>query len=246
MSYLTSLHNFASQAYRIVRYDEGLGPQFSRLMDRVSPLRKHTKRDFEIDFGPFEFSIRNPKTTLGVSGKAAFAVGGSLHSRQGQIEKQEIAVTVFLKTTGEAKSFPTEAVGEPGCILRRFHFDMDSGVDDKTRPSSHFQYGGNCQPHYLPRGWSLAHYNLGKNFRVPRVPMPAWDLILVLDCMLNQVQTQWSTLPLEPWWKRAVVSSEDRFLKTYFSDCSTHIARTSRTESLLDFCDKRPCRLPIE
>ncbi|MFX0091846.1 MAG: hypothetical protein ACFFBD_08805 [Candidatus Hodarchaeota archaeon] len=100
-------------------------------------------------------------------------------------------------------------------IIRRFHFDVDTGIKKILKPKCHVQYGGkahekNSMPHL--------NYLINPEIKKPRFPFPPLDIILLLDLTTRQFVTSLGKkFVKESFWKNLVKKSERARLNEYYN-----------------------------
>jgi len=190
--------------------------------------RRRGFQGFSISLDPnWEIPI-DPCPILGVKGDAKLVVGGRISVTREPIIEQSIALAILLEA-GEHISLPnnkqSEALGKGDRVLiRRFHFDYDTGLGSPGYPRSHLQYGGKFSGHIAVPNVQYRLYSID----MPRIPFPPFDLVLALDFFLRQFQTPLKDMVEESRWLSLVKTSEHLWLRGYFQEVSDHLAPTER------------------
>ncbi len=97
-----------------------------------------------------------------------------------------------------------------GRVLLRCHFDLAN--PDQQGPKYHLQYGGN------PRDEEFCWFP--KQVRLPRIPYPPMDLILVCQLVAtNFFWDEYGEFHDTPEWKGALTRSQEHLLRTYYTEC---------------------------
>ncbi len=105
-------------------------------------------------------------------------------------------------------------------IVRRFHFDYDTG-DLEDHPMFHLHYGG-APEDLLEKN----HYCLLAKLACPRIFFPPMNLALVFDLIIGEYNTVLGKGLLSKGdWKKIIRASEDIILKPYFKLCHEYFEK---------------------
>lgn len=120
-------------------------------------------------------------------------------------------------------------------IVRRFHFDIDTGGNAQRKsvmkPKCHIQYGGEA---YELRFNPTLKYTLASWIEKPRFPFPPIDIVLLLDFTLSQINTSLGHKFVdEHYWKKLVRESEKLRLKEYYDQIHQHLGNFSSEKRTL-------------
>jgi hypothetical protein len=185
----------------------------------------------------WEFEL-DSEIFCGPRGTTKLVFGGTIAIQNGRLKNQSFAVCITFE--------PKEQVGEPICslhachpinkteceVVRRFHFDLDFDLEKRDRPLSHLQYGGKFDQSHMQTENTI-NYRLFKAIDSPRLPIPPYDPVLILDMFLKQCSTRQGGSLRSSKWQSLVKTSEELFLKRYFDAANKHLNKASRT-SLYD------------
>lgn len=171
-------------------------------------------------------------------------------SRRGQQDCIQVVMGAVIRTAGGMltyQSIPMNVVVKPGCFAhdppwctrpaespsatstRRLHFDFDASVS--KWPKNHLQIGGNAQELRTAGNY---HYAVAEDPSEPRVPAPSLDLVLALDLVLREFDTNLE-LPQDAEWRNLVFRSEKLCLKPYFEDLLAHLGAESADLPLIEY-----------
>src|SRR5260221_7194676 len=103
-------------------------------------------REFVVSLSPnWEIPV-DPCPVHGVTGATKLIVGGSIHVSEGPTLLQSIVVGLLLESQEHVSANNNKQAERlsPGdrVLIRRFHFDYDTDLQNSNWPRSHLQYGG--------------------------------------------------------------------------------------------------------
>lgn len=127
------------------------------------------------------------------------------------------------------------SIVENSRIIRRFHFDVDTGAKaEEERPKCHMQYAGDAQNEIEH---AAVTYDLDHWLIKPRLPFPPIDIVLLLDLMLRQMGTAIGRkLVEEPFWKSLVRESERFTIRDYYSQIDRYFGSSSKSTLFETLC----------
>ncbi|MFB6186399.1 MAG: hypothetical protein ABEI86_05975 [Halobacteriaceae archaeon] len=200
--------------------------------------------NWELDISPnWVFDLEDGHDFESSQGKAV--IGGHIVVEEGEYQEYSFNLSILQKEYGPRDVEMDKAVNGALCcsvdnhdtwtIVRRFHFDIDSGeADHEAKPVSHFQTGGKFPDgHGIPRDIHYCRTELDK----PRIQYPPMDLVLVLDMVLDQYTNlspnrdkHWTNLVSKServLWAPYYKEIGSRYIRGDFNDIATDLMKNS-------------------
>lgn len=174
-------------------------PQISGYAKRIFSKLKSYKDDANWSLSidpPWIISIENDKDFRNRS--AYLLISGKVEVRNAAFTFYSFSVCIVIDSK----------------IVRRFHFDVDTGISTILKPKCHMQYGGKAfEQNFMPD----LNYSVDPGIKKPRFPFPPIDIILLLDLALRQFGTSiGQKFVEEAFWKSLVKQSERIRLNDYY------------------------------
>lgn len=169
-----------------------------------------------IEIPIFEIPITDPKLH---GHNPTFLIGGWMEFQEGILTGYSYLVSIVFSTEAEHKRKYSEhterGLNAQSCclyrkphtkrVVRKIHFDYDQNRE-QIDLKKHMQIGGK-----FPESTDIAHADFhycSEHFlEEPRIPIPAFDFILLLDLMIRQFQTPLDTWKDEGEWNKIVEDS---------------------------------------
>lgn len=205
-----------------------------KVLSTLRGIESSGSKKWNLNISPNLLFTVNNDNFCGPLGETKIAIGGFMKSDGDVLYEHSIAVS-FIYTPYEDECSTSEMycctdlkAASPQ-IVRRFHFDFDSKLSSEDRPISHLQYGGKFNSQHIGMK-PIPEYKLFKAIDHPRLPLPPYDLTLIIDMFLSQIPTDTGILR-ESSWPGLISRSEDIWLKTYYEDVLNHMNQSKRRNS---------------
>jgi hypothetical protein len=119
-------------------------------------------------------------------------------------------------------------------LLRKFHFDFanPSIPTNCPVPIYHLQYGGEMTPKMIED--QIEHEHLDTWLSVPRLAIAPVNITLLLDLLLNEIQTEETIKIVEDsYWRGLVYKNEEFLFQPYYTSISNFFSGNRHSASLL-------------
>ena len=193
--------------------------QYQKICLVVTKMKGYTGRGTEkIEIPLFEIPILDLKLK---GHNPTFLIGGWLAFEDGELIGYSYLVSVVFLTESDhqqkyAKHGKRNINAQSCClhnrpntkrIVRKIHFDYDQTLEE-IELKKHMQIGGKFPEHHLS---DLAHANFHfcseHYLEEPRIPIPPYDFVLLLDLMIRQFHTPFDEWKNEGDWRKIVEES---------------------------------------
>lgn len=246
-SYLSQLKKFfelIKSDNQIRALNSDIGNQAATKYSLVSNALSRSLQNIEVNISPgWEFELNNNKF-CGPVGVTKLVFGGYLVITNGVLARQSFVISITFEPAqdvceqlSEKHSCHPIQKGERE-VVRRFHFDLDFTLQEPDRPISHLQYGGKFQEKYLTDPKNMK-YRLFHTIDHPRLPIPPYDPVLLLDMFISQFSTRLGGGLRDRKWGNLVKESEKLFLKDYFTHAANHLNGNNQLRLLETFYPPR-------
>ena len=175
----------------------------------------------------------------GVPGRTELHFGAEIYFKERCLQSQALSVVILFRADRDSQAVagrPNLVAGE-NHVVRRFHFDFDSGVAGRDRPIAHLQYGGALTPSYLSlQDSENFRYELFKKLDRPRIPWTITDPSIVFDTFIRQFSSKLDEFVGGSDWRKCVMDSERLWLRDYFRGAAAMMDSSSNRVTLYDYC----------
>ena len=178
--------------------------------------------NWELDISPnWRFEIEDSRDFEKSEGQAV--IGGHIVVEDGEYKQYSFNLSILQRDNQPGSGMLEKEVNGALCcpvdhsekwtMVRRFHFDIDSGGGPhESKPVCHLQTGGNISDgHGISKDFHYCRTELDK----PRIQYPPMDLVLVLDMLLDQYVNLANNR--DKHWKSLVFKSEKVLWAPYYS-----------------------------
>ncbi|WP_224268579.1 hypothetical protein [Haloprofundus salinisoli] len=170
-------------------------------------------------------------------------IGGLIHVEDGTYDDYSLNLTLLAQGDTELRgSDENKHIDAPCCwgaesmqsswrVAKRYHFDIDLGGDDESKPITHLQSGGAFKKKHLPTG--IKHHEphyCSTPLDKPRLTYPPMDPILILQILV----TQYDSLNriMVNTWNAQVQKAESTLWTKYYLHLSDIMGMQKRSETL--------------
>jgi hypothetical protein len=193
--------------------------QYQKICQVITKIKTYTGIGSErIEIPLFEIPILDKKLE---GHNPTFLIGGWLEFKDGKLIGYSYLISIAFSTESKhqkkylhqgkrninAQSCCLSKRPDTKRIVRKIHFDYDQSQED-VNLRKHMQIGGKFPEHHFSDiAHAKFHFCLEHFLEEPRIPMPLYDFVLLLDLMIRQFHT-----PLDEWkdeddWKKIVDES---------------------------------------
>lgn len=146
---------------------------------------------------------------------AFLLIGGIIRIRNFRFTRYTFSVSIVTKND----------------IVRRFHFDVDTGDFKILKPICHMQFGGKA---HETNSYPNLNYPLDPLIEKPRFPFPPIDFVLLFDLLLRQFNTVIGRKFVEEHnWKKLVKESEKYRLRDYYVQIQQYFNNINKEKNTL-------------
>lgn len=211
--------NFSCCGIYATAYDRYQIPpdQYHKICQVITKIKACTGVGAErIEIPLFEIPI----TDLKLKGhNPTFLIGGWMEFQEGILTGYSYLISITFSTEAEHKRkyshHAEREINAQSCclhrkphtkrIVRKLHFDYDQ-CREQTNLKTHIQIGGKF-PENSDIAYADFHYCSEHFLEEPRIPIPTFDFILLLDLMIRQFHTPLETWKEEGAWNKIVEDS---------------------------------------
>jgi hypothetical protein len=233
--YYSSYRDYLLKAFLYISRD----PIISRGCKEIaeSSIRIYSRLDSSRPSSSWGFEI-NPPWIIHVKEDdyfdkfgASLVIGGRIVVRNSSFDEYNSYASIIRNywstgTSGTAYSSCCEANSKDSSrMVRRFHFDTGVGKQSILETKSHMQFGGICDEEeaIAKHDGKKLHYCLDHKLKIPRLPYPPIDIVILFDLLIRQFNTVIDKEFAEKKeWIELVRTSEDFRLRKYYDKIGSY------------------------